>query len=201
MRSFIIALLLAWPSVVSAAPVPSLYCAFTEPFANILVWPGSVRATHEQTFTTTNFAVTGTRLEPVIETRINNRPMKLSVHQDSGSDGMSDFVYPLTGKLSGWMMGTAQLEGGCVRFPHGSAPWQIVGLSQTQTLNVRQRPSLQGRVVGKLDANDQVWIVPGNTSGTWTRVAYAFMPNAETGDVRIVQGWVATRYLGPLNRA
>jgi uncharacterized membrane protein len=198
MRALIILAIACVPTIAQSKDTPSLWCTFTEPFANIMTWPGHLRATHETTITTSRFTVGGTDSQPVVQTRLDGTPTTLAVRTGAGSDGMSDLSYPYTGILTGWMMGETPLQGGCVRFPGGSVPRQIVSLGQNIRTNVRASPSPRARLIGSLEANDQVWVLTDQPTKSWTRIAYAFMPRAETGTVVILQGWVQSRHIGPL---
>lgn len=196
MRSLLLGLALCLsPTLAHATPWPSLSCFFTEPFVDIHVWPNAMQANHERREAVTGLSISGTAREPIIQAQIASVATTLTIKNDSGSDGMSDLEYPLEGKMTGWMMGTGTLNGGCVRFADGAVPYAVVGLSDTDKLTVRGAPSRTSRALGYINARTLVWVMPGRARNGWMQVSYRFATRAEAGPITIRHGWVRARYL------
>lgn len=198
MRNVMILALSLLPSLARAEPSPSLSCVFTEPFASIYVWPGKMLARHEGSTPVTNIAVSGTREEPVIKALVAGTPTTLTVKNQVGSDGMSEFDYPLDVTLTGWMMGSTPLSGGCIRFPAQSQPFSVTRLAEDDRLNLRAHPRMGSPIVGHANSRDILWSVPGQRTNGWARVAIRTNATTESGPIRIKTGWVRASYMREL---
>lgn len=187
--------LLATPA--SATALPSYSCVFTEPFISVDVYPGGIRyATPEgaSVIADVNFTMPSgvTKLGGMLP---SGKAFVLDITKGSASDGMSDMMRPFTGKLSGPAVSRV-VQGACLKFPDGTTPRPVKGVSSNDVLNVRTKPTVRSAIVNRLNSRGFVWAFPDNMVGNWARVATAKMPAGESGNVTVVTGWVNARFLG-----
>lgn len=185
------------PNIASATAFPSISCVFTEPFIGIEVWNSGTRViTPEGLFPVSQRILGGTRLEPTITAKVNGMDLKLSVINDVGSDGMSEFARPLTGELMGWPPMPTALTGACLRYPDGTTPRPVIGISNNGKLNVRARANASSRLLGQLRPRSRFWAFPESAQNGWVRGAFERIPSGESGMITVGEGWVRARYLG-----
>ena len=145
-----------------------------------------------------DIAVTGTNLEPILSGKLGSDGIRLTITNRQGSDGMSDFVSPLSGSLSrlnGSGVARPNQTGACTKLPDGTSPRPVIGVTAEAPLNVRGRGNRQARIVGTLPPNASFWAYPEDPVRGWVRGAFIKFP-AERGPIRVVEGWVSARYLG-----
>lgn len=182
-----------------ATAMPSYSCVFTEPFIGMDSFPGGVRyQTPETSENAKRVALTGSTAKPVVSGTLGSgKSFSLLIVKKPGSDGMSDFVRPYTGQLSGLAIGQP-LEGACLKYPDGTTPRRVIGVVDTDKLNVRSKPAKGASVVARVGPGGSVWAFPQTTRNGWARVAVAKYPAGEDGNVTVVTGWVRTKFLGGL---
>lgn len=188
--------LFATGSAAGATAYPSLSCVFTEPFVAVDVWPGGARLiTPEATRLATARVLGGTMIAPTVTLTIDGKAVALRIENTPGSDGMSDFVRPLTGYLTGYLLATPQ-QGACLRYPDGTTPRPVIGVAATSRLNVRDRASPKSRVVGQMEPRGRFWAFPESTVSGWARGAFEKVPLEGTGKIVTAIGWVRVVNLG-----
>ncbi|MDE2445655.1 MAG: hypothetical protein KGO94_05715 [Alphaproteobacteria bacterium] len=174
------------------ATSPSYWCSFTEPFVSLFTGASS-----------TVFSNSGA-VERVAKPQFSPAPgggilsgtlkdggtYKIKVSAGKGSDGMSDFDYPLTGVLTGAFNAT----GGCLKLPPGTALRQIVGVAPDDNLVLRVGPSAKARAIDKIKL-DYVWAIPGPARNGWQRVVVLVWPKGEQGMISTRTGWVNRKFL------
>lgn len=191
---FSVALLLGGASAAEATAIPSLSCTFTEPFISIDTFPGGLRWDGpERRAIAKSVSLAGSEREPVISGKLGPDRVRLSIKNRSGSDGMSDFSFPLTGLVQ--TNGARAFKGGCLRFPDGTTP-RPVTVAGNDKLNVRRSASASAAVVGRLGAGSRFWAFPEPLVRGWARGAFARYPAEDAGRVTVTYGWVNARYLG-----
>lgn len=194
--AFMLPLLLGGACSAQATAIPSLSCTFTEPFIGIDTFPGGMlwdRPGSRTIAKTTTLG--GTVREPVVSGQLGTDQVRLSIKVRPGSDGMSDFIFPLTGLIR--INGAPPYEGGCLRFPAGTTPRSVKVVGDDK-LNVRKAGSARAEVVGRLGASSWFWAFPEPLVRGWARGAFARYPGSDSGKVTIGYGWVNARYLGQM---
>jgi uncharacterized protein YgiM (DUF1202 family) len=180
-----------------ATAMPSYSCVFTEPFISVDSFPGGVRyETPEGAQPVAAAILGGSPAKPVLDGKIGgSKSFSLAIVKKPGSDGMSSLMRPYTGTLSGSAVGNA-LEGACLKYPDGTTPRQVTGVIETDTLNVRTKPSANGAIIARVRPGTSVWAFPETVKNGWARVAVAKFPPGEDGNVTIVTGYVRAKFLG-----
>ena len=188
------ALVISLPTQARAGALPSFWCSFTEPFITIssasngLVYQTGLES---EVLPNPKSQRHGGAVE--ISGKLKSgESIALSIAKGEGSDGMSEYDFPYVGQLSG----AAAVTGGCVNLPKGTRLAQVVGVADGDVLNIRDRSSANGKVLGKVTGNI-VWMKQGEGSGRngWQSIAAVAPPSNERGTMGVVTGWVNSKYL------
>jgi hypothetical protein len=181
-----------------ATALPSYFCVFTEPFISLDISPAGViysDGERKEIVQPTGFTIEGP--VTVISGKLADQTVfGIAISKEAGSDGMSDYVLPYKGLLETSAYGDNKLNGACLRHPDGSGPRPVVHVGENGRLNVRAAPNARGRVINRVGQGMSVWAYPEARVRGWVRVSAALYPANETGEVRVVSGWVNARFLG-----
>jgi hypothetical protein len=171
---------------------------FTEPFISLDISPAGViysDGERKEIVQPTGFTIVGP--VTVISSKLADQTVfGIAITKEPGSDGMSEFVMPYKGLLETSTSGNRKLNGACLRHPDGSRSRPVVNVRENERLNVRAAPNVRGRIVNRVGQGVSVWVHPEAAVGGWVRVSTALYPANETGEVRVVSGWVNARFLG-----
>jgi uncharacterized membrane protein len=186
----------ATPSFATA--LPSYSCVFTEPFISLDISPAGViysDGERKEMVQPTSFKIEGP--VTVINGKLADQTVfGIAISKEPGSDGMSDYVTPYKGLLETSAFDDNKLNGACLRHPDGSRSRLVVNVRENERLNVRSAPNVRGRIINRVRQGMSVWAHPEAAVGGWVRVSTALYPANETGEVRVVSGWVNARFLG-----
>jgi uncharacterized membrane protein len=180
-----------------ADSMPGYSCQFTEPFISIDAFLGGLMyETPDKSTPVPKPTIKATaKATTIAGTLRKGQAFNLTIVQKPGSDGMSDYIRPFTGTLSGSAVG-GKLTGACLKFPPASVPLKVVGVVANDTLNVRAAPNPKAPVVTKVKPNSKVWAFTQKLENGWARVAVANYPKGENGLVTVVGGWVNAKFVG-----
>jgi uncharacterized membrane protein len=181
-----------------ATALPSYHCVFTEPFISLEISPAGViyvQGDSNEIVQPTGFTIEGP--VTVISAKLANQTVfGIAITKEPGGDGMSDYIMPFKGLLETSAFGDTKLSGACLKHPDGSRPRPVVNVAENGRLNVRASPNARARIVNHVGPRGSVWAYPDATNRGWVRVSTALYPSNETGEVRVVSGWVNGRFLG-----
>jgi uncharacterized membrane protein len=186
------------PTAGFATSLPSFQCTFTEPFITILTSPRGIiyEAPDANQSLLATSVDTGSPTTIVKATLADRSTFSLDISKEPGSDGMSEFAFPYTGKLASSAFGMV-ITGGCLKHANGTSPRRIINVAEVDRLNVRAGPNARARIVNPLRAQSKIWAYPQNPASGWVRVSSVLYPPNESGTVRVIEGWVNGRFLGP----
>jgi uncharacterized membrane protein len=181
-----------------ATALPSYNCVFTEPFISLDISPAGViygQGDSKEIVQPSGFTIDGPLT--VISGKLANQTVfGIAITKEPGSDGMSEFVMPYKGLLETSAYGETKLSGACLKHPDGSRPRPVVNVAENGRLNVRAAANARARIVNHVGSRGSVWAYSETTNRGWVRVSTALYPPNETGQVRVVSGWVNGRFLG-----
>jgi hypothetical protein len=181
----------ASPALAAGNPelLPSVHCMFTEPFITILVSREGLIVQDDFTskksvgqFVTAYSADP----DPSYTFRVNGKLQTLTISNEVGSDGMSEFIFARKGR---W----GDLVGGCSVFPNGFAPRRVTKVADDDVLNVRAQARVGAKVVAT--AINGQWIFVKPSSKVWRQVAVMVTPKNESGAVVVVRGWANSKFI------
>ncbi len=187
---FVLAIIAPAQSV-GAQSRPSFECWWTEPFDGFQVSPsGAVYLSSEDgekalvkivvRRTGSGFTISGYTAESVLIT--------VKITKDEGNDGMSDYTTEYRGELG-------SMSGSCVRYAEGTRPRRVVGVAESDVLNVREKPAASAKVLTSLPPKSSAFVYPGKPSKGWYRVSARKFPPNESGRITVVNGWVNGAFL------
>jgi hypothetical protein len=84
--------------------------------------------------------------------------------------------------------------GGCTPLPFNYSARYVSGVVPGDTLNVRNAPSIQGKVLTVVEPNGFLWFT-GKSSKSWVSVAVVSFPGGSRAAAEIIEGWANGRYL------
>jgi hypothetical protein len=84
--------------------------------------------------------------------------------------------------------------GGCTQLPFNYSARYVSGILPGDTLNVRNAPSIQGKVLTVVEPSGFLWIT-GKSSKSWVSVAVVSFPGGQRAAAEIIEGWANGRYL------
>jgi uncharacterized membrane protein len=190
----VIVTLISVATPTKAAPLPSFWCSFTEPFISVSTGQNGI-------YFDDNDQHKGFALRPLLQKQGSNqiisgllkdgKTFSLKISAGPGSDGMSEYDYPYEGRLSG----AASVVGGCVKMPGGSMLRRVVGVAENDQLNLRDRPNSSGKRLGFAYPNSFVWLRSRKLKNSWAEVSAVSRPKSEQGAVISVSGWVNAKFL------
>ena len=191
-RSFIVLLALLAAVPAHAASMPSYWCSFTEPF--ISVFSGSDALVYENSgederVSAPDFkpAAGGGEISGLLK---KGDRFSVKIKSGTGSDGMSDFDFPLTGVLAG----SPAISGGCLKLPDGTKLRHITGVAPDDNLTLRDGPSVKAMAINKIKL-EYVWLKSSHAQKGWVQVIVLVFPKGESGMIKTAEGWVNGKFL------
>jgi uncharacterized membrane protein len=196
--------MLAPEATATNRPLPSFQCYWSEPFIGVQVSTAGVVLFQpleeageagedgdslEKALVTT----TGSQVN-VSGVQNNGRPFRMVIKDKPGYDGMSDFEGSHTGEILVFDdMGP--LKGLCIKHGDGTKPRRVVGVAETDELNVRAKPNASSAILTSLGPREYAWAYPSGARNGWVKVTAAKYPQNELGRIGVVSGWVNGKYL------
>ena len=189
--------ILIFDSAALAVTTPSYLCKFSEPNSAIYISEGKIKKDSSRELDDLDISATEQKDGNIIfhSTAPDGKALMVEISKGEGSDGASAYDWPYLGAINS-ESSRYSMVGGCLKFPDGATPRQVMGLAKNDRLKLRAKRNSKSAILAVAKLATFVWVYPDQRTKGWTHVATAVYPKDDNGMIKVVDGWVNAKFIG-----